>query len=219
MKKTIITMVMSVISLTMPILSLGQTESEGKTSSLEETTISEPKKYIGQNGYIDLGLPSGTLWAYCNLGSTTPNQPGLYFAWGETSKYRGSESKVDDMNMGDISGQPEYDAATHEWGKLWQIPTHKQWQELIDKCKWHFVTFSGTKGYKVVGPNGNSIFLMLPGTHDGRKVSKIQEIGNYWSSTPYTNEGAFIMFCDDWRHTILWGKRSNGYSIRPVIKK
>ena len=87
--------------------------------------------------WVDLGLPSGVKWATCNVGASDPWEYGDYFAWGETSpksEYTKENSKTYNRNMGDISGNPNYDAARANWGGSWRIPTKKEFHELGTEC-------------------------------------------------------------------------------------
>lgn len=186
---------------------------------IPDTKVSDPTGRIGRNGYVDLGLPSGTLWAQCNLGDVFPNGFGHKYAWGKPSIYFGGNSKADGLNIDNIAGNKEYDAATYEWGDAWQIPTYEQWQELIDNCKWQWAAMrGGYEGYKVTGPNGNSIFLPPAGWSDGRNITDAHKVGYYWSSTAYPGNRAFVFTFDKTCPTTIWDYRSTGYSIRAVIK-
>ena len=131
---------------------------------------------------IDLGLPSGTLWAEWNLGSTKPEGYGEYFAWGETSgtnegkrKYAWSTYRLCDggnpeliskyRNFFDETNlEPEDDAATMNWGKEWHIPSSNQFYELMKNCLWKPLVRNGVKGYLISSKsNSNSIFLLTSG--------------------------------------------------------
>ena len=144
-------------------------------------------KHNGGNGaykghdYVDLELPSGTMWATCNVGAESPDQYGDYFAWGETtpkatynwSTYKyckgdynmltkycsesdfGFNGFTDDL----VTLQPNDDAATANWGEGWSTPTYNQWVELLRKCTHSWTTINGVKGCLFTARNGNSIFL------------------------------------------------------------
>ena len=122
--------------------------------------------------YVDLGLSSGTLWATYNIGASSPEGFGNYYAWGEVTpkstytwaNYQyasGSQSTVQDIG-GTIAGTA-YDAATKAWGSNWVMPTIVQMTELLNQCKLSLATLNGVNGLRLTGPNGNSIFLPLPG--------------------------------------------------------
>ncbi len=116
----------------------------------------------------DLGLPSGTLWATCNIGTSSPYGDGDYFAWGEIERKNRydvhtysffDETKEEYISLGqDIAGTI-YDVAHMKWGGSWQMPSYDQIQELIDFCTTENIWFGGRQGTLVTGPNGNSIFL------------------------------------------------------------
>ena len=67
--------------------------------------------------------------------------------------------------MNDISGNSQYDAATANWGGSWRMPKSTELKELIDNCTWTWTTQNGVNGYKVIGTNGNSIFLPAAGLY------------------------------------------------------
>ena len=136
---------------------------------------------------IDLGLPSGLLWAKSNMGTTDPKEIGDYYAWGETSTkkkyystnykhYTGSDLDLKKYNEKDRKTvlELEDDAANANLGVGYRIPTQEDWQELLDNCKWEAVTTTlpieldlaqrkGIARWKVTGPNGKSIVLPMTG--------------------------------------------------------
>lgn len=142
---------------------------------------SEPDGIIGGHEYVDLGLPSGTLWATCNVGATSPYDEGLYFAWGEVEpredfsweSYKFFEGYEYDPNNGswailenignDISGT-QYDAASFQWGNGWRLPNEQERYELRMLC-WNNGPSeeNGIRGVRIYGPNEHSIFLQSPG--------------------------------------------------------
>lgn len=122
-------------------------------------------KYNG-HAYVDLGL--SVKWATCNVGASSPEEYGNYYAWGETttkSSYTEDNSKTDGVSMSSsIAGDASYDAARANWGGTWRLPTASESQELIDNCTWTWTTQGGKNGYKVTSEkNGNSIFLPAAG--------------------------------------------------------
>ena len=128
--------------------------------------------------YVDLGLPSGTLWATCNVGAVTPTDAGNCFSWGETEYgtdyYWDGRTKYGNNNDGLMTLLPEDDAATVNWGADWRMPTKKEAQELVDKCKCESVV----GGVKLVGPNGNSIVFTL---------------GDFWLSSLDEEDGSLLV--------------------------
>lgn len=142
---------------------------------------------------IDLGLPSGKKWACCNIGATTPEGYGDYYAWGETSpkshydwtnyiygtgedgrpedpdntnytKYcNNSEYGLNGFSDGKVTLEESDDAATVNWGNGWRMPLMNEQQELVEKCDWSKVSLNGIKGRLVVGPSKKAIFLPAAG--------------------------------------------------------
>ena len=171
--------------------------------------------------YVDLGLPSGLKWATCNVGASSPEEYGDYYAWGEVetkSSYTEENSITYGKSMSDISGNPTYDVARKKWGSSWRLPTKAEFQELRDKCKWQRITLGGKEGYKVIGPNGNSIFLPAAGSHSWSSLYYAGEFGDYWSSTPYESDDrlAYNLYFTSSDRGVDWFIRSNGKSVRPV---
>lgn len=173
---------------------------------------------------IDLGLPSGTLWASCNVGATKPEDFGGYFAWGETvekssyyaSNYLlcdGTEETCHDLG-GSICGS-QYDVATARWGDLWQMPSSEQVQELFDNCSQSWTQLNGVNGIELTGPNGSSIFLPAAGEHYESTSEGENEYGDYFSGTQYSDlhyAYGFSFGYDGWGYEKRW----NGHSVRPV---
>lgn len=133
---------------------------------------------------VDLGL--SVCWAGYNIGASSPEEYGSYFAWGEVNPKRSfSVNNFNDYASGhlnDIGGNPNFDAATAQWGKGWKTPGRTEWDELIEKCKWTWTNYKGTAGYVIVGPNGNAIFLPANGSMDWRRRKGASVQGNYWAS-------------------------------------
>ena len=193
--------------------------------------------------YVDLGLPSGTKWATCNVGASSPEKYGDYFAWGETEPkttyswdtykwYNGSSSTFTKYNTISDCGivddkivlDPEDDAATINWGSKWRMPTETEWMELLNNCTWTWKTMNGINGYEVKGSNGNSIFLPAAGSRNDSNYEdgyEDGEIGNYWSSSLYCSpSSAMDMWFDTDRMLSLSEGcyRSGGKSVRPILK-
>ena len=131
-----------------------------------------PVTATAEYNYVDLGLPSGTLWAECNVGATTPEGYGDFYAWGETetktsyswSNYQyasGSQSTCQDLGT-HIAGT-KYDTAKALWGSGWVMPTLDQANELLKKCSISLATVNNVKGLRFKGPNGNTIFFPMTG--------------------------------------------------------
>lgn len=188
---------------------------------------------------VDLGL--SVKWATCNVGATKPEEYGDYFAWGEvkpkgvyswkTYKYcNGSRNTftIKYNNKRDY-GRVDYkttldvqdDVATVNWGSNWRMPTKEEQDELRTKCKWVWTKLNGVNGYKVIGPNGNSIFLPAAGCMYRRSLSNAGSRGFYWSSSLYTDypsNAYYVFFLSDHVLWIIFGYRSYGLSVRPVCQ-
>lgn len=168
---------------------------------------------------VDLGL--SVKWATCNVGATTPEEYGDYFAWGETTTRETYTEETYNVSMNDISGNAQYDAATANWGGDWRMPTYDELNELINSCTWTWTTQNGINGYNVEGPNGNSIFLPAAGHRLGSSLYCAGIHGIYWSSTPYENDGGYgayyFGFENDSHHMARAG-RYYGQSVRPVLE-
>lgn len=174
---------------------------------------------INGHEWVNLGL--SVKWATCNVGASSPSDYGDYFAWGETttkSEYTESNSTTYGKSMGDISGNPEYDAARANWGGSWRMPSEVEYAELRDGCTWTWTSQGGHNGYKVTGPNGKSIFLPAAGCRFGSSLYHAGTNGYYWSSTPdesYT-QGAYYLHFFSGDHYVGWDDRLYGHAVRPV---
>ena len=187
-----------------------------------------------QHEWVDLGLPSGTLWATCNVGASSPEEYGDYFAWGETVQredytpaayaYNNIMETITAYNAqsDDRCLLPEYDAATANWGDDWQMPSAKQFEELINDTytTMEWTTQNGVFGRKITSrSNGNSIFLPAAGYLWSDIVSVEGKGGEYWSrSLNTTNTGtAYYLY---FRESIFLMDFTGGHfgrSVRPVI--
>lgn len=181
---------------------------------------------------IDLGLPSGTLWACCNVGANAPEEYGDYFAWGETKtkavynwdtySYGNSVDNVEDIGS-DIAGT-EYDAATANWGAPWRMPTKEQCKELKDHCKSEWTTMNNVEGLKLTGPSGDFIFLPAAGGRSDDKLNRDGWFGDYWSSSlfrSYNQRRVYSLGFHSGGATLgnyYYYYRSCGFSVRPVRK-
>lgn len=183
---------------------------------------------------INLGLPSGTKWACCNVGASKPEEYGSYFAWGETltkSTYNwityvhcdGSEETYHDIGK-DIAGT-QYDAATSNWGSPWAMPCLEQVNELKDKCTSEWTTENGVNGRRFIGHNGASVFFPAAGCLWDNDQSIVIEGagwgGRYWLSTLFdldSNLACFLSIYSGGENTSS-DIRCLGLSVRPVCKK
>lgn len=180
---------------------------------------------------IDLGLPSGTKWACCNVGASAPEEYGNYYAWGETqpkimynwSTYQygyynndGDYSHL--VNIGsDIAGT-SYDAATAKWGAPWRMPSKAQIHELVNNTTSTWTTEKGVYGRKFTGSNGATVFLPAAGIRWNRDLNVAGSCGLYWSSTlneSYPDNAYGLYF---YSGNAYWNdySRNGGHSVRPV---
>lgn len=179
---------------------------------------------------IDLGLPSGTKWACCNVGASKPEDYGDYYAWGETQPKEvynwrtyihcdGSEGTFHDIGS-DIAGT-QYDAATANWGAPWRMPSKEQFEELISNCTSVWTTENGVNGRRFTGTNGTTIFLPAAGFRAISDLHRAGSYGYYYSSTIYESypDIAWRIFFD-WED-VYTGQDPfpyRGQSVRPVRK-
>ncbi len=197
----------------------------------------------GLNGhdYVDLGLPSGTLWATCNVGAATPEGYGDYFAWGETqpkTTYNWSTYKYANGNHDQLTkycNQSSYgyngftdnltvllledDAATANWGSGWCMPTKAQWEELYQYTTNTLTTQDGVNGRLFTAPNGRSLFLPAAGYRWGGELYDVSDDGYYWSSSldmvSPSDAWGFNCSSDDY-YMGYDGTRDYGQSVRAV---
>lgn len=177
---------------------------------------------------IDLGLPSGTKWACCNVGAAKPEDYGGYYAWGETkekSTYNwntythcnGSGSTCHNLGS-DIAGT-NYDVAHLKWGGGWVMPSNDQQQELLDNCTSVWTSINGVKGRKLKGKNGGVIFLPAAGYQWPGGLGDAGSYGGFWSSTQTWNfHSAFYLYFDSSGVERNADSQYYGHSVRPIFK-
>lgn len=191
--------------------------------------------------WVDLGLPSGTMWAMCNVGAENPEDYGDYFAWGETetkdyyywNTYKWCNGSNNTMTKyctdssygynGFVDNKteldPEDDAACVNWGATWRIPSIAQWQELFSNCTTQWTQMNGVNGQLVTGPNGKFLFLPAAGSCWEDSLNEVGSFGRYWSrtlSSIYSNETIIRYFeSEDWNSDYP-ADRSGGCTIRAV---
>ena len=185
-----------------------------------DTDLGNATGQFNGHDYVDLGL--SVMWATCNVGASSPSEYGDYYIWGGIEpKSESSSGYAEGADMVDISGNPQYDAATANWGDGWRMPTLKEAEEL-EECAWEWTTREGVNGYNVTGPNGNSIFFPAVGFSRGTSldVLYIGEYGSYWLSEGSALASYAMTISSD--SYLIGGavySSDNGYSIRPVLDK
>ena len=170
------------------------------------------------NGYVavDLGLPSGLKWATCNVGASSSVDYGKYYCWAKVNDKIYTYANYTKGIDYDFSGNPDYDVAANKWGASWRTPTSGEMLELIKFCEWSWTAIDGVSGYKVVGTNGNYIFLPAAGyRYEEEYFSKGKDVC-YTTSTP---NGSYVyslwMDCEDSIELGSW-QGCYGRSVRPV---
>ena len=190
-------------------------------------------KIIGDHKFVDLGLPSGLLWAECNVGASSPWEDGDYYAWGETQtksdyswdtyKWGNSPTKYNSSD-GKTTLEASDDVATVKWGKECRMPSPAEFQELYKNCDWTWKSnYNGTSGYLVTGPSGQTIFLPASGGRDDGVLYDHGSYGCYWSSSlnaSDTDADAYDLcfYSGDVNPNNCY-YRYDGYSVRPVAEK
>lgn len=190
--------------------------------------------------YVDLGLPSGLLWATKNVGATHPEDYGYYFSWGETyikeSYYWGTYSYCNgsgttltkycySSTFGEVDNKytldEEDDTAAKNWGKPWRLPTEADALELYNNCTWSLGNLNGVGGCYVTGPNGNSIFFPKAGYkqykttfHKGKDLYLL--LSTLYSNNEVEPDYGLLIYCDDSSYGLAGEERSFGFSARAV---
>ena len=210
------------------------------TASCTVTVTNNTSGTENGHDYVDLGLPSGLRWATCNIGASSPEGYGNYYAWGETTtksdyswssykwcngnyytitKYNGNSSLglVDNKTVLELSD----DAARQNWGGRWRMPTQSECQELKDNCIWTWGTQGGKSGFIVTSKtNGNSIFLPNAGYRDVGNLYEVGSWGLYWTSSLYPDlDASDIALVLALNVGSLYNHRCDGQSVRPVFKE
>lgn len=203
------------------------------------TYKNEARKQLGiaTTKVVDLGL--SVKWAGWNIGATAPEEYGDYYAWGETttkSNYswstyiwcKGNSNTITKYCTNSKYGtvdkrtilEPSDDVAYVKWGGSWRMPTNAEQDELCEKCEWEWTALNGVKGYKVTGPNGNSIFLPAAGYKDGSDVDSAGSGGYYWSKTlsAENNKAYYWSFYSYSVGDYIYEYRCRGLSVRPVCE-
>ena len=216
----------------------------GAISSCSKNDIeeNEPSNRGVTNGHewVNLGLPSGTLWATCNVGASRPEEYGNYYAWGETKPKTNYSWDTYTYTANFEELPAENDAATANWGSKWEMPSHEQIKELYNNTITAWTTQNGVYGRKVTSKiNNTSIFFPFAGRFNESTLRYVESVGFYWSrslSDGYNNKSAYRLklgsdyFYDDTSFPPEgsnlpavgsgWAsERYYGQSVRPVRKQ
>ncbi len=209
----------------------------GRTANIEVKVLENPTivPYLSCSDehhphLIDLGLPSGTKWACCNVGDIKPEGFGRYYAWGETEEKDvydwstyvhcdGEEGTCYDLGN-DIAGT-DYDVAHVKWGGVWQMPTYEQLKELSQNCTFSWTEINGVKGCRYISKeNGSSIFLPAAGYFPNGNYNS-NPFGQYWSSSlnlSNTNKAYYLYFNSYGLIGDSGDVRYRGRTVRPVSR-
>ena len=213
-----------------------------KSNGSVEKYASSKVEYIdftaGVQG-VDLGLPSGVKWANVNVGATSPEDFGDYFAWGETESkseyswrtykwcngsYKTLKKYCISSEFGTVDNKkvldPEDDVAHVKWGGSWRMPTYEEMAELKANCIWELTKVNGVSGYKVTGPNGKSIFLPAAGYRYDSKLNQVDVNSDYWTASLNTGNSyrTWDFYFNSNSYEISGDNRYYGHSVRPVTK-
>ena len=189
--------------------------------------------------WVDLRLPSGLLWASCNVGAESPEDCGDYFAWGDTAakgdyswatyRYGAAENLLTkycfDASYG-LNGftddlttlQAMDDAATVQCGGGARMPTIVEWEELFNNTTSTWTSRNGVFGRLLTNDLGRSIFLPAAGYRTNGDTIQNGEVGCYWTSSLYTGNPGSAWSAGIDATDMYYSSRSreNGYSVRAV---
>ena len=200
-------------------------------------------KKTNNNGYdyVDLGLPSGTLWATMNVGASKPSDYGQYFQWGDTIGYTKDQvGKDKQFNFADYkwnsSGDGEEftkyenigdtldlddDAAHVNMGGDWHMPSPEQIKELLDNTTSEWTTIDGISGMAFTSKKdeSNSIFIPAVGRAWYGSIHRSVKYGFIWSSMvarSFNDASQYLFFNPDEAYLSI-GARFDGFTVRGVI--
>lgn len=173
-----------------------------------------------------MGLPSGLLWASCNVGADQQTDSGLYFSWGNVEGHRKgegynfSQAVYDATPAAAISADLSLsqDAARANLGYPWRMPTDAEFQELYDNCTYIWTAINGVNGILFTSNvNGHKIFFPAAGYYNGMSLDSLGLFGLYWSSSYNSTANArFLRFNSSSVDPQFNGPRRYGISVRAV---
>lgn len=191
----------------------------------------EPQVAPAPDGFVDLALPSGVLWADKNVGATTPYEDGLYFSWGNVIGHTGDDgydfgtsndgpyaSTPGAALTGNIAANNTYDAARHNMGAPCRMPTVGEFQELNSNCTSEWTDEDGVAGRRFTSNiNGNSIFFPASGYRSGTGLYSHGTYGICWSSSLYSQASGYgLYFGSGGVNPANYNLRFDGFSVRAV---
>ena len=174
-----------------------------------------------EHEYVDLGLPSGRLWATCNIGAEKPTHCGDYFAWGATEPYNLIYCDTDNYDNTEaaklIEMDDAHDAAKVLWGKEWRMPTFTDFSELIDNCTYNLEVIDGIKcGVFASKSNNQKIVMPAAGYVNGGSLYGRGSLGLYWSRSFYSSSDAWRLDFYSSGRGVGTNDRYLGFSVRAV---
>ena len=210
-----------------------------------QNTQNIPPKSMPTNGivdgheWVDLGLPSGTKWATCNVGTEKFDYYGDYFVWGNPNFVTDATidwKKRPQYYKQDIfSGLINHDPATASWGAKWSTPNKEQWEELMANCSFIWTDEYDGGVWVKSKKNGHKIYLPACGGCSGTQgLDYARFAGLYWTSTSAPTEDTYGKNITDFAYYFLFhGNQNNNVdkmglftnprqaclSVRPVIAK
>lgn len=206
--------------------------------------INDSNSPMNSNGhpYVDLGLPSGALWATCNVGALAEEEIGEFYAWGELetkesyswANYKwcdGEKCNVSNPTLtkycdrggyglmdGKVSLELEDDVAHVKWGGDWHIPTQAEFQELIDNCTVEWIKIANKQhAFRFTGANGNSI--LMPASGEWSNANFYSDDFNYWSADLASNRSnnTWTISSSSGNAEFSGAGRYKGFAVRPVL--
>lgn len=208
-------------------ISIVPVEEDISSESYEEI-VEEIQTITHEHIAVDLGLASRVNWATENVGAEHCYEFGEYYAMGVTTpweqgRYPGPFGDYENKPRFSFTllGNPKYDAATANWGEEWRMPTSHDFYELYKSCAWVWINLNGTNGYRIIGPNGNQIFLPAAGYKQNPEPYATNEDGYYWAApegetTNRAEPSSFLTITSDRRGFEDKLSYSFGLSIRPI---
>lgn len=235
----------ALLLITAPLLSACTDEGEEPAPGHREEPAADKGKTVNGHEFVDLALPSGLLWATCNIGADSPEKTGDYYAWGETAaklyyswdtyawaekvgKEDGYDCKDGTCRFykftryngtdGKTALETGDDAATANWGAEARTPTQADFAELQTHCQLSSATRNGVRGTEVKGRNGKTIFIPATGSRDGWSLLPDSETGWYWTSDRHPSDlfSAYTLRFNGDGLSPTPGKRFTGYPVRAV---